>query len=196
MTALDVIVPVAPDADPAELDRRLFSLALQDHTPTTVHLRGGAIDAQAAPVFSLTAGISLARPGVPPARYLAILPADATIGPAGYVALLAEMVRSGAAVAVGGIAEKVTTRLRHADHTTTRRLAALPSPALLAQLGCYPVHAALFDRTQVDTASLCLEPDTDRLLPRICARFPASFALAGTVVGDRYVRSRPGSRTW
>ena len=134
---LDVVVRVHDPARLDELSRAVFSIALQDYRPVTIHVVCQRFEAEAleavrqtlTPLMTIAgdAGLELLnRPDPSPldaraallnhglqagrARYAAFLDYDDLIYPEGYRLLIGELEASGAAIAFGGILNAYVSR--------------------------------------------------------------------------------------
>lgn len=133
-------------------------------------------------------------------RYLAFLDHDDTILPLGYSQLIQDLERSSAAIAFASVAYK-DAEVFEDTLLVNRRIPAFVGKNLadLFDHNFCPIHSFVIDRSRVDSADLWFDStlskheDYDFLL-RFCAKYPSSFELIGTFVGDYYLKS-DGSNT-
>lgn len=211
---LDVIVRVHDPARLDELERAVFSAALQDHRPATVIVAcqrfGPAVQSvrdALAPIMAIVPEVGLQvldweGPGDGRAalmnlglragrsRHAAFLDYDDVIYPEAYRLLIGELEASGAAIAFGGILNAYVARGGAVPYTTAKRrvFEGAGLARLLLNNFC-PVHSFVLDRARIAPELLVVEESLGALedydlLLRICARHASSFRLKDKVVGE------------
>ena len=175
--SLDVVIRTHDPARGDELNRAVFSAALQDYAPVTIHVvcqrfSAAALDAvraDLAPIFAVASGAALDvlnRPDPLPAdaraallnlglraahgRYVAFLDYDDLIYPEGWRLLIEELEASGAAVAFGAVINASVSRDGLVPHVTAKRRVFEGDglPRLLWNNFC-PLHSFVLDRSRL-----------------------------------------------
>ena len=227
MAGLDIIIRFHDPARLEELDRAVFSAALSDHRPLAVQVvcqrfdpaALAAVQARLAPIAAIVPEVTLtvlnrgesepkdARAALlnlglaaGQGRYAAFLDYDDVIYPEGHRLLIAELERSGAAIAFGGVLTADVSRTGLVPVTLNkRRVFQGEGLRQLLHNNFCPLHSFVLDRHRIPPAELAVDEtlvhleDYDLLL-RLCARYRASFRAMATVVGDRY-RADDGGAT-
>jgi hypothetical protein len=183
------------DSDRAALNEALRSLlALNPLVRFRIHNYSEPLPVDARSAL-INLGIKSAQ-----GRYLAFLDHDDTILHSGYARLIGELERSSAAIAFASVAYKDVDVFEETV-LVNRRIPAFVGKNLddLFDHNFCPIHSFVIDRSRADAADLWFDTrlskheDYDFLL-RFCAKYPSSFELIGTFVGDYYLKS-DGSNT-
>lgn len=182
---LDVIVRFHDMRRLDELRRCVFSLAMQDYAPVTIHIatqrfsESGLVELKASLIsyLEISRGISLevenfteAEPvdarsalinmGMRKARgkYLALLDYDDTIYPEAYKHLIAELYRSDSVIAFGGIAVKHTMVCEDAALVLSKRREFVGNGLRdLFHMNFCPIHSFVLDRSKINPVDLFFE---------------------------------------
>lgn len=213
---LDLVLRLADTANIEALDRCLFSVAMQDYAPVTVHLLHPGLSGPdlsrvadtVAPTMSLNPAICLepeqnrelaAVTAGATGRYLAFLDQHDVVQPWGYQALITELAQPDRAIAFGTVMDKFERRLPHACITVGQRRCR-PGDRLAQFFGAADWRASgvVLDRTKIAAPDLALAPPFTEydLILRLCAKYRSSFGRAQTIVVDRYwsTSDRPASQ--
>ncbi len=123
-------------------------------------------------------------------RWAAFLDYDDLIYPEGHRLLIAELEASGAAIAFGGVLNTEVVREGVVPLVThKRRLFQGEGLRQLLHSNFCPLHSFVLDRQRIAPEDLWFDEtlaaleDYDFLL-RLCARYPASFRLKDTIIGE------------
>lgn len=182
---LDVVIRVHDPARLDELDRAVFSAALQDHRPCTLFVACQRFDAAAmAALAAVLDPIRAIEPAVPihvlnrtepeprdaraallnlgvragQGRFLAFLDYDDVIYPEAWRLLIAELNEGGAAIAFGGIVNTDVSRAGIVPVTRfKRRVYAGEGLARLLRSNFCPLHSFVLDRTRIPPADLVFD---------------------------------------
>jgi hypothetical protein len=219
---LDVIVRFHDIRRLRNLERCVFSLVGQHYRPLHVHLvvqrftpemidetksrLSPLLEISGRPEFSIhnweslepaDARSVLANIGISAARgqYLAFLDYDDALYPEAYELLVAQLRRSGAAIAFGGICVKICDVYAEFDYVKEKQFPFKGSGLIdLFRDNFCPIHSFVVDRSRVPEMHLRFDPaltraeDYDFLL-RICSQFISDFALLSTTIGDYTYRT-------
>jgi hypothetical protein len=175
--SLDVIIRTHDPARGDELNRAVFSAALQDVSPVTIHVvcqrfSAATLDAvrlDLAPIFAVASGAALDvlnRPDPLPGdaraallnvglqaaqgRYVAFLDYDDLIYPEGWRLLIDELEASGAAVAFGAVLNASVSRDGLVPHVTAkRRVFEGDGLRRLLWNNFCPLHSFVLDRSRL-----------------------------------------------
>lgn len=133
-------------------------------------------------------------------RYLAILDYDDVIYSDGYTNLVRELQESGSAIAFGKVIMKFIDVFEDAVicERVQHRFEGTGLLDLFIDNFC-PIHSFVIDRKRIEKNDLRFDETLDKLedynfLIRTCARYPSSFKLRDTVVGEYYAKN-DGSNT-
>ncbi len=191
MGTLDVVIRAHDPARLDELDRAVFSAALSEHRPLSIHIACQRFDAAA--LASVAAMLEPLRAVVPDVRFAVLnrpdpLPVDAraallnlglragtgrfvafldyddVIYPEAYRLLIAELRDSGAAIAFGGVLNADVTRAGLVPITLAKRRVYAGSGLrqLLHDNFC-PLHSFVLDRGRIGAAELRVDEDLVQL---------------------------------